>query len=192
MKKDSFWYKFLKALGMVNEDSCEESCCCNSGAEACSCNAGAKVVIVAPVSGTVVALKDVEDEAFNSEALGKGCAITPTVGEVYAPCDGVISVVPDTNHAVGITADNGAEVLVHVGMNTVELKGKGFEMLVKEDQKIKQGDLLMKFDMDVIKGAGLPTVTPVVVNNADEYASFDVVVAPGSEVKVGDKLIEAK
>ena len=177
MKKDSFGHKLLKMFGMAQPDPEP---------------AAPAVELVAPVSGTVIPLEKVEDEAFNSGALGNGCAINPTIGEVYAPCDGVISVVPDTIHAVGITADNGAEVLIHVGMNTVELKGKGFEMLVKEDQKIKQGDLLMKFDMDVIKGAGLPTVTPVVVNNADEYASFDVVVAPGSEVKVGDKLIEAK
>lgn len=146
--------------------------------------------VVAPVSGTIVALKDVEDEAFSSGALGNGCAISPTVGEVYAPCDGIISVIPDTNHAIGITANNGAEVLVHVGMNTVELKGKGFEVLVKEEQSVKKGELLMTFDMAVIQAEGYPLVTPVVVNNSDEYSKFEVLLAPGAVVKKGDLIIQ--
>ena len=125
------------------------------------------------------------------ELLGNGCAITPTKGEVYAPCDGVISVVPDTLHAVGITSNTGADVLIHVGMNTVELKGKGYEMLVKEEQEVKKGDLILKFDIDTIKAAGLSTVTPVVINNADEYPTFKILPQPGEEVKVGDVLIQA-
>lgn len=173
MEKESFGRKLFKMFGMQPAD------------------AAPQVELLVPVTGTVVALKDVEDEAFSSEALGKGCAINPTVGEVYAPCDGVISVAPDTKHAVGITADNGAEVLVHVGMNTVELKGKGYEMLVKEDQRIKKGDLLMKFDIETIKAAGLSVLTPVVVNNADDYASFEVLPAIGASVTHGEKLIQA-
>ena len=78
-----------------------------------------KIVLAAPVEGKVIALKDVEDEAFNCGALGNVCAIEPTCGEVYAPCDGVISVIPDTKHAIGLTGDNGAEVLVHIGMNKI-------------------------------------------------------------------------
>ena len=176
MKKDSFGHKLLKMFGMAQPDPEP---------------AAPAVELVAPVSGTVIPLEKVEDEAFNSGALGNGCAINPTIGEVYAPCDGVISVVPDTIHAVGITADNGAEVLIHVGMNTVELKGKGYEMLVKEDQAVKQGDLLMKFDIPTIQAAGLSVVTPVVVNNADEYPTFNVIPAEGAEVKKGDMLIKA-
>lgn len=178
MKKESFGHKLLKMFGMTQDEE-------QSTATAPT------VQLLAPLSGKIVALENVEDEAFNSGALGNGCAIEPTTGEVYAPCNGVISVVPDTLHAVGITADNGAEVLIHVGMNTVELKGKGYEMLVKEDQPVKQGDLILKFDIPTIKAAGLSIVTPVVVNNADEYPSFKVLPAPGTVINKGEVLIEA-
>ena len=103
-----------------------------------------------------------------------------------------MSVVSDTLHAVGVTADNGAEVLVHVGMNTVELKGKGYEMLVKEDDRVKKGQLLLKFDIAAIKEAGYPIVTPVVVSNSYEYSSFEVVPAVGSSVKQGELLLKAE
>lgn len=178
MKKESFGHKLLRVMGMTMDEAPEEE-------------AAPGVQLVAPLSGTIVAIENVKDDAFNSLAMGNGCAIDPEVGEVYAPCDGVISVVPDTLHAVGITANNGADILIHVGMDTVGLKGKGFEMLVKEDQPVKQGDLLLKFDIPTIKAAGLPVVTPVVVNNSDEYPNFKIIPAEGTTVKTGDKLIEA-
>lgn len=177
MAKESFAQKIFKFLGMQQQEPEQSS---------------TAVEIYVPVTGTIVALKDVEDEAFSSEALGNGCAIDPSIGEVYAPCDGVVSVVPDTLHAVGVTADNGAEVLVHVGMNTVELKGKGYEMLVKEDDRVKKGQLLLKFDIAAIKEAGYPIVTPVVVSNSYEYSSFKVVPAVGSSVKQGELLLKAE
>ena len=179
MGKESFGKKLLKFFGMTMPEQEEAT------------STEPTVELLAPLSGTIVALDKVEDEAFNSGALGNGCAITPTKGEVYAPCDGVISVVPDTLHAVGITSNTGADVLIHVGMNTVELKGKGYEMLVKEEQEVKKGDLILKFDIDTIKAAGLSTVTPVVINNADEYPTFKILPQPGEEVKVGDVLIQA-
>ena len=178
MKKESFGHKLLKVFGMTMDEGQSET-------------AAPVVQLAAPLSGTIVAIENVEDEAFNSLAMGNGCAINPEAGEVYAPCDGTISVVPDTLHAVGITADNGADILIHVGMDTVKLKGKGFEMLVKEEQKVKQGDLLLKFDIPTIKAAGLPIVTPVVINNSDEYPNFKIIPAEGTSVKTGDKLIEA-
>ncbi|HIW35419.1 MAG TPA: PTS glucose transporter subunit IIA [Candidatus Treponema faecavium] len=174
MAKESFGQKLMKMFGMQQPEQ-----------------VAAAVELLVPVTGTVVALQDVEDEAFSSEALGKGCAIDPAVGEVYAPCDGVISVAPDTKHAVGITADNGAEVLVHVGMNTVELKGNGYEIFVTEDQRVKKGDLLLKFDIPTIKAAGLSIVTPVIVNNSDDYGTFTVVPAVGASVTHGEVLIQA-
>jgi len=147
--------------------------------------------VAAPVSGKVIALKDVKDEAFSSGVLGSGCAVVPVIGEVRAPCDGEISVLPDTKHAVGITGDNGAEVLVHIGMNTVDLKGQHFDAKVKEGDKVKKGDLLITFDIEAIKAAGYEITTPVVVSNADEYSNIDVLAAENSEVKSGDALINA-
>lgn len=154
-------------------------------------NAKASCEVACPVSGKVIALKDVKDEAFSSGVLGAGCAVIPSVGELYAPCDGEISVLPDTKHAVAITGDNGAEVLVHIGMNTVDLKGKHFESKVKEGDKVKKGDLLVKFDIKAIKAAGYDITTPVVISNAAEYSNIDILAAEKNEVKAGDALINA-
>lgn len=147
--------------------------------------------IASPLSGKVVALKDVKDEAFSSGVLGAGCAILPEVGEVRAPCDGEISVLPDTKHAVGLTSTTGADVLIHVGMNTVDLNGEHFVSKVKEGDKVKKGDLLLTFDINAIKAAGYEIVTPVIISNAAEYANVDILVADGKEVKTGDALLNA-
>ncbi|MCR5763790.1 MAG: beta-glucoside-specific PTS transporter subunit IIABC [Treponema sp.] len=149
------------------------------------------ISVAAPVSGNVVGLSEVKDEAFSSGTLGKGCAIIPDVGQVLAPCDGEISVMPDTCHAVGITAAGGGEILIHVGMNTVELKGNHFNSKVKEGDRVKKGDVLLTFDLDSIKQAGYDVTTPVVVSNADDYANFDLLCEAGKSVKAGDDLINA-
>jgi len=148
--------------------------------------------IAAPLAGTVIDLSDVKDEAFSSGSLGKGCAIIPSSGEVHAPCDGIVSVLPATSHAVGITSDSGAEVLIHIGMNTVELKGKGFHVHVAEGQRIKKGDVLITFEPDVIKAAGYETVTPVVVSNADEFGTVVCKKISGVTVELGDELLLAE
>lgn len=147
--------------------------------------------VSSPVTGSVVSLSNVKDEAFASGALGQGCAVVPSVGEVVAPCDGVVSVLPDTKHAIGLTSDTGADILIHVGMNTVELKGKYFESFVKEGESVKKGDLLLKFDVDAIKAAGYEITTPVVISNADSYANIDVLVGEGKSVNRGETLISA-
>ena len=149
------------------------------------------VDVFSPLSGSVVALTSVKDEAFASQTLGKGCAIVPTVGVVKAPCDGTVSVLPDTKHAVGITTAGGDDILIHVGMNTVELNGKNFTAKVSEGQKVSKGDVLIEFDIDAIKAAGYDITTPVIISNADDFANIDVLVAPGSEVQTGDKLLFA-
>lgn len=126
--------------------------------------------LTAPVVGKAVPLTEVKDEAFSSEAMGKGVAIEPAKGEVYSPCDGEISVFFPTGHAIGIMAEDGAEVLIHVGMDTVKLDGKGFTPMAKQGDKIKKGQLLLKFDMDLIRKEGYPLTTPVVISNTPDYA----------------------
>ena len=147
--------------------------------------------LYSPLSGKVTALSSVKDEAFASQTLGKGCAIVPRDGVVKAPCDGKISVLPDTKHAVGITSDSGDDVLIHVGMNTVELNGKFFNAKVSEGQSVKKGDVLIEFDIEAIKAAGYDITTPVIISNADDFANIDLLVSEGKDVLAGDELIAA-
>nr|MCR5606500.1 glucose PTS transporter subunit IIA [Treponema sp.] len=149
------------------------------------------VFVVSPMEGTVMELSEVPDEAFASASLGKGCAILPKIGEVKAPCDGVVSVLPDTYHAVAVTTPSGADVLIHIGMNTVELKGKYFTPMVKEGQSVKKGDLLIKFDIDSIVKAGYKITTPVIVSNSDDFASVVAEKKSKSEVTFGEHLLTA-
>lgn len=134
--------------------------------------AGDKIVC-APLEGEIRILSEIDDPVFSSEALGKGCAIEPSKGEVVAPFDGTIEQVAETSHAVGIMGSNGLEVLIHVGMDTVELKGKGYEPKVKVGDKVKKGQLLLKFDMAAISAAGYKLTTPVVVTNTDDFTSVE-------------------
>lgn len=133
----------------------------------------ADAAIASPVVGEAVALNSIQDTVFSTETLGKGIAIEPSVGEVHAPCDGVISTFFETGHAFGLVADSGLELLIHVGMDTIKLGGKGFEPQVKEGDRVKKGQLLLKFDLDYIKSQGLPVTTPVVVSNTDDYADVE-------------------
>lgn len=147
-----------------------------------------KVSIAAPIKGNVVALADVKDEVFSSESMGKGIAIEPEEGKVYAPADGVISTFFPTGHAIGITTDLGAEILIHVGMDTVEMNGDGFEPQKSQGDKVKKGDLLLKFNIDKIKAARHPVTTPVIITNSDDYA--DVITTNALKVNSGDELIQ--
>lgn len=128
--------------------------------------------LFAPIVGQVVALSEVPDEAFSSGMMGQGVAFVPAKGEVYAPCDGTISTFFPTGHAIGIAAKDGAEILIHVGMDTVGLNGKGFTPKAKEGDTVKKGQLLLKFDMDYIKSQNLPVITPMIVTNSDDYANL--------------------
>jgi PTS system beta-glucosides-specific IIC component len=148
---------------------------------AASADAGAAKggVVAAPVTGNVIALSDVKDEAFSSGAMGQGLGIEPTEGKVYAPIDGEITTFFPTGHAIGITSDNGIEILIHVGMDTVELNGKGFTPKKKQGDRVTKGELMLEFDMNLIKEAGYSTVTPMIITNSDEFA--DIIPAePGS------------
>lgn len=145
-------------------------------------------IIYSPVTGKLVPLKDVNDEVFKSEAVGKGVAIIPESGIIYAPSDGVVTNVAKTNHAIGIKTDFGAEILIHAGIDTVKLKGENFRVFVKDNDTIKKGDKLMEFDIEAIKKAGFNTTTMVVVCN---YSSFSEI-NPSKEYTVseGDFLID--
>ena len=147
----------------------------------------AEPVVYAPLTGSVVARDQIPDETFASGVLGDGCGIEPTVGEVAAPCDGVISTVAETRHAVGISGPADMELLIHVGVDTVEMKGDGFKALVKTGDTVKKGQKLLTFDLAKIRAAGHPTVTTVLVTNADDYAGLTLEAA--GSVTAGDKLI---
>ena len=146
-------------------------------------------IIAAPLSGQVVALKDVPDQVFASEAIGKGIAILPNKGEVVSPVNGVVTTIFPTGHAVGITSDSGAEILIHVGMDTVQLDGKGFRAHVQNNDRVQAGQKLIDFDIPTIEAAGLPIVTPVIITNTNNYT--DVISTQEAEVTAGDYLIDA-
>ena len=129
--------------------------------------------LCAPVAGNAVAVQTVPDPTFAEEMLGKGIAIEPTEGKVYAPCDATVDMMFDTGHAVSLIADFGAEVLIHVGLETVSLQGKHFTIYAKNGDKVKKGDLLMEFDLEAIKAEGFNTITPMLVCTSDAYATFE-------------------
>ena len=147
-------------------------------------------VLSACLNGTVVPLADVKDEAFASGALGDGIAIEPTDGELVAPADGEISSTFETHHAVGMTTADGAELLMHIGIDTVKLGGKHFTYLVNEGDKVKKGQPLIRFELEAIKAEGYPVTTPLIVCNTDDYAA--VAAKASGTVKQGDALLELK
>ena len=135
----------------------------------------APLTVCAPFSGTAMKLEDIPDPVFSQGVLGPGCGVDPGEETVYAPFDGSVIQTTDTMHAVGVVSSDGVEVLIHVGMDTVEMGGKGFTCLVKEGDKIKAGQPLMKFTLADIQAAGHPAVTAVVVTNADDFAGVELV-----------------
>lgn len=145
-----------------------------------------RVDIMAPMKGEVLPLKEIEDPVFSSEVLGKGVAIRPSDEKVYAPCDATVESIFNTKHAIGLKTDNGLEVMIHVGLDTVQLEGKPFTLKTKVGDKIKQGDLLLEFDAKAIKDAGYSTVTPVIITNLED--GQDILPYPQTEKNVGDQL----
>ena len=147
-------------------------------------------VLYACLNGTVVPLADVKDEAFASGVLGNGIAIEPSDGELVAPADGEISSTFETHHAVGMTTADGAELLMHIGIDTVKLGGKHFTYLVNEGDKVKKGQPLIRFELEAIKAEGYPVTTPIIVCNTDDYAAVEA--KASGTVKQGDALLELK
>lgn len=135
-------------------------------------------VIKSPMNGTVIPLSEVPDAVFSSEMLGKGFGVEPSEGKAYAPVDGEVTTVFDTKHALGLMSENGVELLIHIGMDTVKLNGRGFDVKVKAGDQVKAGDLLAEFDMDLIKSEGYPVTTAVVITNTDDCEAI-------GEVKTG-------
>lgn len=145
-----------------------------------------EILLGAPMSGKCVSLSKVPDATFADEILGKGIAVIPIEGKVYAPADGVVSTLFPTGHAVAITTDEGVEILIHVGLETVSLEGKPFTLHTEVDARVKKGDLLIEADLKAIEEAGLNLITPVVICNTDEFQKIegmtDKDVVPGDEI----------
>lgn len=152
--------------------------------------ANAVKTVASPLVGQVIPLSEVNDPVFASEAMGKGCAVIPTEGKVYAPFDGTIVGLLDSHHAVGIESENGIEILIHVGMDTVKLNGKHFTCHIEDGQHVKCGQLLLEFDIDAIKKEGYEVVTPVVITNSDEFT--EITTEAAGQVKNDDELLKLK
>lgn len=144
--------------------------------------------IESPLTGTIIPLSEVHDEVFASEMMGKGCAIIPEEGKVYAPFDGKVVGLLDSHHAVGMESTDGVEVLIHVGMDTVKLNGRCFTIHVEEGEQVKKGQLLLEFDIPGIKEAGYEVTTPVIITNSDKF--HDVQMKAEGQVTAGTQILE--
>lgn len=145
-------------------------------------------VIFSPIKGDVIHLEMVKDEVFSKGLLGKGIAIEPSEGKVVAPVDGVITTLFPTYHAIGITSDKGAEILIHIGMDTVQLEGKCFTPKIAQGDRVKAGQLLLEFDVNGIKEAGFPVTTPVIITNSDNY--LDVIETDKKTIERDEELFK--
>ena len=143
-------------------------------------------IIASPLEGKVIPLAEVSDPMFREEMLGKGCAIIPADGKLVSPFDGVIDSVPESRHAIMMTSDDGVELLIHIGIDTVELKGEHFTSLVSAGERVREGDVLIEFDVEAIKSSGYDTSTPIVVTNSEKYSSIKTL---QKKVKSGADLI---
>jgi len=151
-------------------------------------NKDKKFKVKAYLSGKTIEITEVPDEVFSSKMMGEGLAIIPTTNIVKAPADGEITVVmEESKHAVGIKFENGVDALIHVGIDTVALKGKGFELFVKSGDKVKEGENLLKFDEKLIKEKGLLTHTMMVITNSSDYP--DMVIETGKDVSVTEDVV---
>lgn len=163
----------------------EEAPAAEEKAEAPAKADGVKISIASPLEGRVIPLSEVKDDVFSNEIVGKGAAVVPEKGEVRAPEDGEVASVFDTGHALGMVTKDGVEILIHIGLDTVELKGKHFDVRVKQGDQVKKGQLLITFDMEAIRKAGYDVTTPVLVSNTADY--LDVLAK--KEGKAGEGLI---
>jgi len=146
--------------------------------------------VASPIKGKTVELSQVSDPTFGECMLGKGVAILPEEGKVYAPADGEISMMFETHHAVSMVTTDGIELLIHIGLETVALKGEGFEAHVESGDQVKKGDLLLSVDLEKIKSQGYDIISPVVVCNTDDYTDVSGVLL--EKVEPGDQIIKIK
>lgn len=159
-------------------------------AEAAPAQTGAATIVASPLTGNVIPLEQIEDGVFSEKMVGEGFAVEPTDNKVYAPADCTVSTVFGTKHAVGLVLDGGVELLIHMGIDTVQLGGAPFEIAIKDGDKLKKGDLIGSFDAQAIIDAGYRTVTPVIVTNSDSYQSFDLIKT--GAVEAGEAVLEVK
>lgn len=148
------------------------------------------IMVGASADGTIVKMQDIPDEVFAEGILGTCCGIEPVEGKVYAPIAGGIVQLADTLHAIGIAGDNGVEILIHVGINTVAMNGDGFSTLIKEGAHVEKGQLLMTVDLEKIRAAGYPPLIITIVTNTGEFSSVDLV-ASGS-IKAAEDVLKVK
>lgn len=144
-------------------------------------------VLKAPLTGKTIAMSDVPDPTFGQEILGKGVAIIPSMGKVVAPIDGTVEMVFDTKHAISLSSDSGIQLIIHVGLDTVTLKGEPFTTYVKAGQKVKEGEILLEFDIEAIRTAGLEIITPIVICNSNDYKEITAHV--GKNVNLDDEIL---
>ncbi|WGL97475.1 PTS glucose transporter subunit IIA [Arsenophonus sp. aPb] len=149
-------------------------------------NSTGNIDIIAPISGEIVNIEDVPDVVFAEKIVGDGIAIKPTGNKIVAPVDGTIGKIFETNHAFSIESDNGIELFVHFGIDTVELKGEGFTRLAEEGQKVQKGDLVLELDLPLLEEKAKSTLTPVVISNMDEIK--ELIKLTGSVI-VGETVI---
>lgn len=175
------WFLYKEEKPAVSAREIEES------GEAAEEEILEKNTVYSPIKGNAIALTEVNDPTFAGEVLGKGMAVVPQEGKVYAPFNGTVETVFDTKHAVGVTSDDGVEILIHIGINTVELDGKFYTAHVNEGDKVKAGQLLISFDAEEIQNAGYDITTPVIVTNTDDYESVNM--EKTGAVQVLDKVL---
>lgn len=145
-------------------------------------------IIASPLTGKIVRLDDVSDEVFASRAMGDGIAILPTEGKVFAPTNGTVETLFKTGHAIGIKSDNGVEILIHIGVDTVQLDGEGFETHVSKNDRVEAGQLLIDFDLELVKEKGYDSITPIIITNSPNYT--DILPTNSEKVENGDYLID--
>ncbi|KHF27672.1 PTS system beta-glucoside-specific EIIBCA component [Anoxybacillus sp. BCO1] len=143
---------------------------------------------MSPLKGDVIPLSNIEDGAFSSEAMGKGVAIEPMEGKVISPVNGVVTALFQTKHAICITSDEGLEILIHIGMDTVKLEGQYFTAYVKQGDVVKIGDLLVEFDINKIKEAGYEVITPIVITNSEKF--LEIKTTPKRTINQHEALLE--
>lgn len=148
------------------------------------------IEIGSPAGGRLVSIKEVNDPTFSEEILGKGAAVIPSDHRICSPIDGKVTTMFPTGHAAAITGDNGAVVLIHVGLDTVKLKGEYFTIHASDGQEVKKGDLLMEADIEKIKEAGYDVITPVIICNPDDFSEIQM--AESENVAQGDVILNLK
>lgn len=132
-----------------------------------------EIELISPITGNIIGLEEVPDPVFSQKMMGDGIAIEPSDGKILSPVDGKIATIFPTNHAIGLVTKEGLEILIHIGIDTVELKGEGFTRITEEGANVKKGDLLMEVDLEKIKAGGKSTITPIIITNMDKVDNID-------------------